>query len=676
MANITALPTYTNNKFLFWNAKLTNSLNNSSTATSIFWDTIPVDENGATVTGSMLIAVRNVRRNPNKTEAMWIPAGKVNTDGLGATDIVRGLKPSGLDISTGSSSFIYDFDSGDEVFCAILAQDGEMLRSAIQGGIATGAVGVTFGTDAGGETITMYRTTGADTKVGFLRWYLTSGAVEYSNDGTTWVANSDSTASVLVKARSTDTTGAYLNDKIDVATSGRLVKSITDPGANEQVALTLATTLTDAEMNQLSGISANVTDTNLNTLTAGVASDATALHTHTGLGVESIIAGEDINGTSTPQAIFVSQGTTISDASILQSQLTNNGTNSDIFGVNQACQTFTTATNQNRISVVDLLVNKVGTPVGNLVFDLYAVDGAHKPTGASLATVTTTGTTLPSGLDWQTFTLSSEITVSPATEYAMVCKALSTDTTNRIEWSYGSGDTYSGGQPFTSADAGSTWTALGGGHDFAFRVWGREAQTAGRVYKSDSNEPFRGGFDGFVTSNTTSGNSATVRLTGKQGSFTGLTAGVDYFVDATSGAIATSGGLKVGKALSTTEIQIEKEAGFVDITTITSPNIGYTSPSVFYANLNCGFKPSKIEFIMTYTVGATVTVFDMSYTTALRGIYGKADIISLFDVSTFTLSDLTMNTFTKTRNGFRFKLDDVTAAGAPNTVSIVARLYR
>lgn len=93
-----------------------------------------------------------------------------------------------------------------------------------------------------------------------------------------------SVADVKVKATSADTTAGYLNDKIDVSTSGRIVKSITSPAGDEKVALTLATTLTDAEMNAIhTGISANVTGTNLATQTAGATSNADTLHTHNNL---------------------------------------------------------------------------------------------------------------------------------------------------------------------------------------------------------------------------------------------------------------------------------------------------------------------------------------------------------------------------------------------------------
>ena len=182
MSNATSLPTYTNNKFFFWNAKLTNSLDNSATAQTVYWDTIPVDENGTTITGSFLIAVRNTRRNPNRTELMWVPASAVSADGLSATTVVRGLKPSGLDYTAGDTDFIYEFDSGDEVFCAILPQVGELLRSAVQGIIGTGANN--FKAGDGTDSTIKYFAYNADASKPWIGYDSATNQWLISNDGT------------------------------------------------------------------------------------------------------------------------------------------------------------------------------------------------------------------------------------------------------------------------------------------------------------------------------------------------------------------------------------------------------------------------------------------------------------------------------------------------------------
>lgn len=231
MANATVLPTYANNKFIFWNARLTDSLDDSTTDQAVYWDTVPVDENGATVTGSILIAARNTRRNPNRTEMMWVPAAAVAADGLSATGVIRGLKPSGIDFTTGSASFCYEFDSGDEIFCAIVPQDGELLRSAIQGVIASGAVQQIMGNDAA-ATVTHKRSTGTGTSAGYLRWDVSTGKTQYSNDGSSWTNIDSATASNLVTVSAADTTPSYLQNKL-TSDDGSIVFSINSPAGNE-----------------------------------------------------------------------------------------------------------------------------------------------------------------------------------------------------------------------------------------------------------------------------------------------------------------------------------------------------------------------------------------------------------------------------------------------------------
>ena len=62
-------------------------------------------------------------------------------------------------------------------------------------------------------------------------------------------------------------------------------------------------TSSSAELNKLDGASANVTHTNLNTLTAGVASDADALHTHGAITQKSIIAEHALGDASGDQTV-------------------------------------------------------------------------------------------------------------------------------------------------------------------------------------------------------------------------------------------------------------------------------------------------------------------------------------------------------------------------------------
>lgn len=93
-------------------------------------------------------------------------------------------------------------------------------------------------------------------------------------------------ASSDVSAGDTATAVQYNNLRADAINA---TTSHTHTGAaNNGTVLTLGGAITDvtipvAQLNQLTGLSANVTDTNLNTIVAGATSDADALHTHDSL---------------------------------------------------------------------------------------------------------------------------------------------------------------------------------------------------------------------------------------------------------------------------------------------------------------------------------------------------------------------------------------------------------
>lgn len=282
--NATVLPTSSQLKFFYWQNKpiLSRGMAASVSDTTIYWSQAPTDETGAIITGAFLVGVTN---KAGKTEIIWVPAGAVAADGLSASGIVRGINPMGLDYTVGDSDFVLALDGGSKVFCTIAAQIGEMLRAVLQGLIASGAAGITIGLEAGG-TVTIYRATGVGTKQGFIRWNTGNSKTEYSNDGSSWNSIDSVTASNLLVVTASDTTPSNLNAK--TASGTGITRTVLNPGGNEQLEFsvngTLANLISDVtatatEINQaLDGISANVTFTNLNTLTGG--GNADALHSH------------------------------------------------------------------------------------------------------------------------------------------------------------------------------------------------------------------------------------------------------------------------------------------------------------------------------------------------------------------------------------------------------------
>tara|TARA_Y100000310_G_scaffold157840_2_gene157299 strand:+ start:11237 stop:13588 length:2352 start_codon:yes stop_codon:yes gene_type:complete len=534
----------------------------------------------------------------------------LSADGLTASNVIRGIDPGGLDYTVGNTLFADTHEKDEPVFCNIPAFIPEVIRGVLQGLVASGGSDFIIGIDVEG-TVTISRSSGTGASKGFLRWSSSSSMAEFSNDGTTWTAISDTVASSLYKNSATDTTPGYGGVK-NVAGTG-IDLTILNPGGNET--LEYAVDVTDI-IDTAAGIteSGNKIQVQLSA-TPGLEFSGGGLQFKAKAGggldtdgdgvflddnpVSSITAGEAIDGSTTPKACFISEGVGNADTTVSQEQNDySSGGDADVYGVNWYSQTFTTGTYQNRITQIDLLLEEFGNPAGNFQLDLYAVDGSSKPTGSSLATKTVTATNVgQTYYRWTDFGLASTLTVTPATEYAIVVQTISGDAANYIGWIHGNGNTYGDGQAWSSTDAGLTWSSFA--NDFCFRVWSYEVQTAGELYMCDKGEPFRGAFDGFVITNTAAASAATIRMGNKQDSFTGLTASSTYYISTTAGGITvTPGGLKVGKAISTTEIEIDKSGGFVVGDRIASESIARIAGTsdeyhVFY---DLGFKPSRIEF--------------------------------------------------------------------------------
>ena len=236
MPSATKLPTSTESKFFYWVGQptLTSGLSASVTDTTIYWSIPPKDETGTILTGGFSISVTNKLGN---TEQIWVPAGTVSADGLSAVGVVRGIKSKGLDYTAGSASYVLELDGGSVINCVISPQVGELIRSVLQGLIASGASSFIFGTDAAG-TITLKRSTGTGTSVGFMRWSSVSSKTEYSNDGTNWIAIDDTVASVLFKISATDSSPGYGLTKL-VSGSGITITQ-GNIGGNETLTFTLA----------------------------------------------------------------------------------------------------------------------------------------------------------------------------------------------------------------------------------------------------------------------------------------------------------------------------------------------------------------------------------------------------------------------------------------------------
>ena len=152
-----------------------------------------------------------------------------------------------------------------------------------------------------------------------------------------------------------------------------------------------------------------------------------------------------------------------------------------VYGSIQECQTFKLTSNittaQKALYIRHRDASKQGT-LGNITIAIYDVDGAGKPTGPSLGTVTIASTNWSgiSGIQNPMEDASvefSDCTLQPSTPYALVISATDGDLNNYIAW-YSNTGGYSDGEAFVSADGGSNWAPITG-EDFGFQIFGDPA---------------------------------------------------------------------------------------------------------------------------------------------------------------------------------------------------------
>lgn len=98
---------------------------------------------------------------------------------------------------------------------------------------------------------------------------------------------------------------------------------------------------------------------------------------------------------------------------------------------------------------------------GTFTAALYAVDGATgKPTGAALASGTSNGDTLSSGLTvtWREIVFDASASLSAATEYSIVLSCATADASNALNWFYDYDADPAQEELWESTDGGSSWS--------------------------------------------------------------------------------------------------------------------------------------------------------------------------------------------------------------------------
>ena len=146
----------------------------------------------------------------------------------------------------------------------------------------------------------------------------------------------------------------------------------------------------------------------------------------------------------------------------------------DAYSNNWGGQTFTPEMD-HLIASVKLKLFRVGTP-GTLKVSIRATS-AGKPAGGDLCSgeIDADTLTIDTNGEWYEITLGDGYEVKTDTTYAIVIRATTGDTDNKVSWRADiSSPTYSGGSYVSSSDSGADWSAFSG-VDTMFEVWGAGA---------------------------------------------------------------------------------------------------------------------------------------------------------------------------------------------------------
>lgn len=150
----------------------------SAVATTIVATNALLDEDGAAVTGNVMLGCKDAN---GFTESIWAGAA-TSTDGITFTGVVRGIDLSGLDNTTqNDSDLAVDHESGDPLFVQISGINFNLLMAAIQGTIGSGGENWKIG-NATNNDITIYAYNG-DANPPFWRYVAASNGWFFSNDG-------------------------------------------------------------------------------------------------------------------------------------------------------------------------------------------------------------------------------------------------------------------------------------------------------------------------------------------------------------------------------------------------------------------------------------------------------------------------------------------------------------
>jgi len=293
------------------------------------------------------------------------------------------------------------------------------------------------------------------------------------------------------------------------------------------------------------------------------------------------LAGEAINALD---AVILGDGSVVTMP--LQTLNTSNSVNQfAVNGANWAAMTFTvpagTTVFIKNVSLSTRQTQNGGQPAATTTLSIRATSGGN-PTGADLDSATNTDNSYTAGITQRAYAFSGAVALTSGNTYALVWRT--------------SAGSYEMWANRTSVDSGANWSTPTLNTTPAHVLTFNQTLTAGSIYQADSTFCNRKltNFIGFAKAAISSGASGTVKLFGLLTGLSGLTTGADYYAaSATAGTITATAptiSKKVGIALSTTTLLVQREKNlsgfqtthsdgttFANGTSYTAPCDGYIS---------------------------------------------------------------------------------------------------
>lgn len=151
-------------------------------------------------------------------------------------------------------------------------------------------------------------------------------------------------------------------------------------------------------------------------------------------------------------------------------------------GVNWYAQSFTPGSSFTATHIAAKCYLTGSPLLASTYYEIYATDGAGKPTGAVLAT---TGGDMhimaqadSTHIGWAIVVLAVPLALTAGTKYALVCHSTSAGA-NQFYWRRVGAGGYAGGQVLVSTDSGATWDAVTyAAQDACFAIYGAAAASA------------------------------------------------------------------------------------------------------------------------------------------------------------------------------------------------------